>query len=218
MERSKRTAVIAIIVLVIFHQVGLVGFHLPESRALFESLVPLNLLLSIIILAIFHKEWSLPFGIFAFITFWVGYGVEVAGVQTGLVFGPYHYETALGPKVAGVPPMIGLNWLMLIYCSNIIAQKISPNIFIKATIGALLVLGLDFFIEPMALNYNYWEWDTEGGIIPSQNYLAWLLISWLLSFGFHTISTKKENPVAPALYVIQLLFFISFMVIDSVQG
>lgn len=215
MERSKRSVVIATIILVILHQVGLVGFHLSETRDLFESLVPFNLLLSVIILALFHKEWSLSFGIFAFITFWVGYGIEVAGVQTGLVFGPYHYETALGAKVAGVPPIIGLNWLMLIYSSNIISQKFSSNIFIKASIGALLVLALDFFIEPMAIRYNYWSWDTEGGIIPSQNYLAWLLMSWLLSFGFHTISSKKENPVAPSLYVIQLLFFIAFMVIDG---
>ncbi|MCI4671539.1 MAG: carotenoid biosynthesis protein [Bacteroidia bacterium] len=218
MERSKRSVVIATIILVVFHQVGVIGFHLPDTRAMFETLVPFNLLLSVIILLIFHKEWSIPFGVFAFISFWIGYGIEVVGVQTGIVFGAYHYETALGFKIAGVPPIIGLNWFMLVYCSNIISQKLSNNIFIKATIGALLVLLLDFFIEPMAIAYNFWEWDNEGGIIPTQNYLAWLLISWLLSFGFHTISTKKENAIAPALYVVQLLFFASFMVIDGVQG
>ncbi len=215
MERSKRSVVIGILILAVFHQVGLVGLNLQATRPLFEQLVPFNLLLSIGVLAWFHREWTIPFGIFAFISFWVGYLIEVAGVQTGIVFGPYHYETALGFKVAGVPPMIGVNWLMLVYICNIISQKISPNIWIKASLGALLMISLDFFIEPMAIEFNFWEWDTEQGIIPAQNFIAWFLVSWLLSFGFHTLPGQKENPVAPALYVIQLLFFAAFMVIGS---
>ncbi|MEO0896522.1 MAG: carotenoid biosynthesis protein [Bacteroidota bacterium] len=175
----------------------------------------MNLLLSISILAYFHKAWTVPFGIFAFVTFWAGYLIEVIGVTTGAVFGPYHYETALGFKIAGVPPLIGINWLMLVYISNIISQKVVKNIWIRATLGAILVLLLDLVIEPMAIQYDFWLWDTEQGIIPTQNYIAWGLIAWLMSFGFHSIDQEKENSIAPALYVIQLLFFTQFLVIDS---
>jgi len=126
MERSKRATQIALAVLIIFHIVGLVGFSLPATQPLFQRLVPFNLLLSIGILGYFHQIWNRKFGIFCLLIFLAGYSVEVAGVNTGLIFGEYAYDFALGPKLWSTPPMIGVNWLMLVYSLGIVLQGIKP--------------------------------------------------------------------------------------------
>jgi len=214
MERSKRTTTAAVIFLAVFHEVGVIGLNLDWSRDIFVQLVPLNLILSAAALAYFHRQWTMNFGIFCFAVFWAGYLVEIVGVQTGLIFGPYHYDIALGPKIGGAPPLIGLNWLILVYISNIISQRLIPNIWLQATIGAALLVMMDVFIEPMAIRFDFWTWDTETMRIPIRNYLAWYVIGWVMSFGFHSLQQEKTNELAGPLYVIQLLFFVSFMVVS----
>ena len=213
MERSKRVVTITIILLVIWYEVGVVGLHLEQTKPLFQSLIFLNLVLSNLVLGLFHREWTMKFGIFAFVVFWVGYLVELLGVQTGLIFGEYGYGASLGPKVAGVPPLIGLNWLMLVYITGIIAQKWTSNIWLRATVSALLMVGLDLLIEPMAIRYDMWTW--QAATIPIQNYFAWFVIAWGMSYGFHSLYQEKSNPIAMPLYLIQLAFFTTFLVVDS---
>lgn len=218
MERSKRTITYLIIFLVIVYEVGVLGFHLEETRELFEQLVPFNLLLSVFLLGLFHRKWTLGFGIFVFVVFWVGYLVELAGVQTGLIFGAYHYESSLGFKIGGVPPMIGVNWVLVVYISSIISQQMSPNIWVRTILSGIMVVLLDGLIEPMAIKYHLWAWDTPDGSIPIQNYAAWFMIGGIMSYGFHSLDQEKSNPLAAPVYVIQLLFFLSFVLIDGVAN
>jgi putative membrane protein len=213
MERSKRLVTAAIIFLAIFHEIGLIGLHLDFTRELFQQLIPLNLLLSVGVLAYFHRTWTSNFGIFIFIIFWAGYLVELLGTKTGVIFGEYAYGASLGPKIAGVPPMIGVNWILLVYITGITSQKLSSNLWFRATLGALFMVLLDMLIEPMAIRYDMWTW--QGGSIPLQNYFAWFAISWGMQYGFHTLHQEKTNPVAYPLYLIQLVFFLSFLVIQG---
>jgi len=188
-----------------------VGLHLEESRALFQMLTPLNLLLSVGVLGLFHRQWTSNFGIYAFAVFWAGYLVELVGVKTGVIFGVYQYGGTLGPKVADVPPMIGINWLMLAYSSGILAQGLSSNLWLRTTLGAVFMVFLDILIEPVAMKLDFWTW--QGGSIPLQNYFAWFVISWAMQYGFHSLHQEKSNPVAVPLYVVLLLFFGAFWVI-----
>ncbi|TAE52323.1 MAG: carotenoid biosynthesis protein [Bacteroidetes bacterium] len=211
MERSKRTVTGVIVFLAFFHQVGLVGLHLESTRALFSQLIPLNLILSVGLLSVFHRPLTLRFGIFAFIIFWAGYIVELAGVYTGLIFGHYEYGASLGFKVAGVPPLIGLNWLMLLYCTGIISQQLPANIWLRSAVGAFLMTFLDMLIEPMAMEYDMWSW--QNGQIPIHNFIGWLLVSFMMQYAFHSLEEEKENPIAVPLYLILLVFFGAFIVI-----
>ena len=122
MERQKRLRNIAIGILVVFHLVGLIGFHLPVSRVLFQQLVPLNLLLSLAVLGRFHQSWTPTFIGFCILIFLSGWGVEVMGVQGGWLFGEYAYGKALGPKIAQVPIIMGVNWLTLVYITGVISK------------------------------------------------------------------------------------------------
>ncbi|MFN7013146.1 MAG: carotenoid biosynthesis protein, partial [Bacteroidia bacterium] len=86
---------IALSLLVIFYSVGIVGLSNSQWQPLFLSLTPLNLLLTLVIFfwanESLHKNLILSF----IITFIIGYGVEVAGVHTGVLFGIYKYCSAL---------------------------------------------------------------------------------------------------------------------------
>lgn len=148
------------------------------------------------------------------ICFLIGLFSEILGVQTGLVFGEYSYGKVLGPKILGTPLVIGVNWLMLVYCSsvsiNYLLQKDSP--FIKALLAAAAMVALDFLIEPVAIKYGFWSWGGEE--IPLQNYLAWFAIALVLCFLFQKMIGKKKNKVALALFIMQFLFFLILGIAD----
>lgn len=206
MERSKRATQIAIGILVIFHIIGFIGFALEATRPLFQQLVPMNLLLSVGLLGYFHTEWNRKFVLFCLIIFTAGYGVEVLGINTGKIFGPYLYDTALGPKIWGTPPMIGVNWLMLVYIAGVTLQRFQavPK-YILALIGATILVTLDFIMEPVAIAFDFWHWLEAD--IPLQNYLAWWAIALAMLLYFFYLPSQKKNPLAVVLLLIQFAFF-----------
>ena len=74
----------------------------------------------------------------------------------------------------------------------------------------MLVL-LDWLIEPVAVKYDFWQWTNT--VVPMQNYIAWFIISALLLFIFNKFEFQKNNKLAQALYIIQLVFFASLAVL-----
>jgi len=129
------------------------------------------------------------------------------GVQTGQIFGSYEYGPVLGWKVFDTPLMIGVNWAMLVYCAGVTVNHIAPmmNKIGKALLAAGMMTGLDFFIEPVAIHYNFWQWNE--GAVPLQNYLAWFVIAFLLLLAFYQLMGRAKNKVGVILFILQFLFF-----------
>ncbi|WP_276498457.1 carotenoid biosynthesis protein [Pontibacter litorisediminis] len=196
---------LAVAVLVIFHAVGFWGLQFSGRPEYFQNLTPMNLLLTNALLFAFHKRWRKSFVLFALLVFAVGFFSEVIGIHTGLLFGNYAYGAALGLKVWEVPLLIGLNWLMLVYSTGHISEYTSLPRWGKAILGTLLMLLLDFFIEPVAMRFDFWDW--QGGQIPMSNYLGWFVVALGLQVYFQWASIYKRNPLAPYVYLVQLLFF-----------
>lgn len=205
MERKKRLQRPALFLLIVLHIVGAIGMAWEETRSIFQLLTPLNLCISLGVLGYFHSEWNARFIYWAAFIFLAGYFVEVAGVKTGIIFGTYDYGATLGPKLWEVPPMMGVNWLILIYCTGIISKFFSSNLYLNATLGATLMVLIDLMMEPVAMALDFWDW--EAARIPIRNYLAWAGISWVMLVSFHRLEGAKQNPIAFPLYLIQLLFF-----------
>ena len=195
----------ATIFLVIIHLVGILGLSIEGFRPYFVGLTPVTLIISVIVLLFFHKDWSQSFYICISLLFFLGWGIEVLGVSTGVVFGQYQYTGVLGVRLLDTPLMIGVNWLMLIYMVGVIF-KMFDNIVIKAIAGASLLVLLDLFIEPVAIGLRFWVW--EGDQVPILNYVAWFLISFVLLIVFYLFPFKKENSIAFRLFSIQFLFFV----------
>lgn len=203
---SKYALPLAVAVLVIFHAVGFWGLVFSGEPAYFQRLTPMNLLLTNALLFSFHRRWNAPFILFAVVVFAVGFLAEAVGIHTGLLFGNYSYGNALGFKVWEVPLLIGLNWLMLVYVTGHISNYTSLPWVAKAILGALLMVLLDYFIEPVATQYDFWSW--RGEQIPLSNFAGWFILAFLLQLYFQRAAIFKCNLLAPYVYLVQLLFFI----------
>jgi bisanhydrobacterioruberin hydratase len=204
-NRDTHNPIPYLVLLTAMYTAGLIGLNIPQATNLFQRLTPFNLLASLAILLYFHQQWNRSFIIFCVITFFTGFFIEVAGVKTGAIFGQYQYETTLGFKVLEVPPMIGVNWLLLVYCVGSSFCRTSQPIYIKVLYGALVMTMFDFLVEPVAIRLNMWSWKDANP--PIENYIAWFLVSAVLLTLFHALKFRKDNPIALWLLVLQICFF-----------
>jgi len=204
---GRYTLPAAVVVLVIFHAVGFWGLVFSGEPVYFQQLTPLNLLLTCALLFSFHRCWHKSFILFAVIVFFAGFLAEAVGVHTGRLFGNYSYGNALGMKVWEVPLLIGLNWLMLVYSTGHISNYARLPWVAKAVLGALLMVLLDYFIEPVAMHYDFWSW--QGGLIPFSNFIGWFIVAFLLQLYFQRTAFLKQNPMAAYIFLVQLAFFVS---------
>ena len=136
--KDKKVA-LAIFVLVVFHAVGLYGLAFSSNPAWYRALSPLNLLLTNVLLYSFHKTWNWSFWLFAIVALLAGFISEVIGVHTGLLFGSYTYGAALGLQLWGIPLVISLNWLLLVYVTGIMVQRLPLYWLPKALLAAALM-------------------------------------------------------------------------------
>ena len=203
---SAKTERTAIIIIVLFHIVGLIGFVIPSLRVLFIKLVPWHLLLMAVVIVYSYNQLSAKFLSFGLLVFTIGFSAELIGVHTGLLFGNYSYGETLGIKLFNVPLMIGVNWFLLIYSTGVLMQRSRiKNIYIRIIAGALALVSLDLLIEPVAIHFDYWHWTGNG--IPLKNYTCWLLLSSVMLFIFEKFQFKPQNRAAVLLLVMQAVFF-----------
>lgn len=198
---------LAILVLVILYAVGIFGILLPIHED-FILLTPANLLVSLALVLWFHPRWERPLPAFLAIAYFVGFGAELFGVQTGILFGEYAYGRVLGPKLWGTPLMIGVNWVMLSYSAGVVANSLAGRAhwLFRGLFAALLMVGLDVLIEPVAIRYGFWAWEAES--VPLRNYLGWFLVAFPLQCLFAFWLGRVRNKVAVALFILQMLFFL----------
>lgn len=205
---------IAIAILVILHAVGLIGTAFFNEDLM--KLTPVNLLISMGIVLWFHEGYSKSFVFYLAVVYTFGYLLELAGITTGKIFGQYFYGNNLGIKLADVPLIIGINWVMLSYCSMSMVGILSNRFdalkhqFVALSIGAVLMVFSDFWIEQLCQRLDFWYW--KNNTVPIQNYTAWFLFSFAFNFLFVRLQLHNNNKVAAVLYILQLLFFIGLNV------
>lgn len=196
---------LSVIILWLFTCSALVGISLGYSDW-FIPKTPLNLLIGLALLIVNIPLTTSKSRALLLIAFLVGMGVEIAGVKTGLIFGTYEYGNNLGMKVWGVPIMIGIYWAVLVIVTSQMARSIFKNIMYVSITGALLMVGLDFLMEHMAISFDFWYF--EGGIAPFQNYIAWFIIALLLHMLAYRWMPKRKGVFSTHLYLNQVVFFI----------
>jgi putative membrane protein len=166
----------------------------------------------------------LPYGLYLGL-YLIFYGVEWLGVYSGWPFGTYIYAEALGVKVFDIPLVIGLNWLLLLHASQEIITKFmeSPplkifremnksrilDVTLKASLVAALMLLIDYLIEPHAAELDYWHWLND--VIPLNNYLAWLLISFSASLILSFAKSPRSSFTVAFSYLVILIMFFYFL-------
>jgi bisanhydrobacterioruberin hydratase len=197
---------------VIFYLVGFLGLAFPSSHKIFLNLFPVALLLSFAAILLLHRG-SLNARIInvLFIFGLAGFFIEVAGVNTHLIFGNYKYGNALGFKLFNTPLLIAVNWVMLAYAGSSVTEKIAVSVPVKILSGSLLMLFYDLILEQIAPVLDMWYWEND--IVPVQNYIAWFVISLIFQTFIRITGIKTANPVAWIIILIQLLFFLSLILL-----
>ncbi|MBL6866293.1 MAG: carotenoid biosynthesis protein, partial [Flavobacteriales bacterium] len=141
-------------IMLLLHAVGVMGI-LAGYGKFFLDFTASNLLVNGLLAAWMdwndrHWAWFVAIG--------GGLAVEIVGVQTGMLFGTYSYGDILGPKLAGVPIILGALWWMSLlgfghWSNRIMAQWLllkneAIHRIVRALITASLMTALDGLIEP----------------------------------------------------------------------
>jgi putative membrane protein len=196
---------ISIAIIFAFYISGIIGILSNSQTIDFLSLTPLNLLVSLFVLLYNHQNGTPKQWLVFFIVAVLGYFVEVVGVNTGIIFGEYTYQTTLGWKVLETPVMIAVNWLILTYAVVYTLGKKIKNTLYLALLSAVVLVILDFLIEPVAIQYNFWIWASDT--VPVENYIAWFVVSFGLCYLMAHDKEKAKNDLAPYLLILQFVFF-----------
>jgi len=204
---SSKLKILSVTLISIVYAVGIWGILTPAYRSITLSTTPIALLLSLFILIPFARH---RFDTRAIITYiliiFTGYLAEVIGVNTGLIFGEYHYGGSLGYKLFDTPILIGINWLLLIYTSAAITERIPTHNIIQIITASAIMLIYDYIMEPVAHTMDMWYWPENN--IPLQNYIAWFIISLILHSIMKLMQIKPKNSMAIYILTIHILFFL----------
>ncbi len=196
---------LALAVLIILYAVGVFAFVTNWDEVI--MLTPVNLMISFLAITLTNDVIDRRMVAFIVAGWTLGYGIEVIGVQTGWPFGSYYYQEVLGTKVMDTPLLIGINWLILLFCTRAVTDRFFGHYLLvfKAGIASLLMVFLDILIEPVAISYDFWQW--EASTIPLSNYIAWFVIAYILHILQYQLVRTYKNLTAIGLFIIQVLFF-----------
>jgi bisanhydrobacterioruberin hydratase len=205
---NKKTV---ITILCLAYLAGIIGLNYPNTAYLFKLLTPFHLLLTTIILLVYHVQEPNTIGKVFLISFTFGFFIEVIGVKTGVIFGQYTYGNTLGIKVLEVPLTIGLNWFVLNYLFIFLIKNnklFSPknNIFMAILVATGMTL-LDYFIEPVAIKHDFWSWQQAK--VPLRNYLGWWVGGFILTLFNLPLLKIFSNNLALIVLLLQAIFFLS---------
>jgi bisanhydrobacterioruberin hydratase len=155
---------------------------LPSAIALFRYLGPRRATLSLLALSLF------------------AYAIESFGVATGLPYGRFYYGEALGPRLAGLVPLL----LPLSYAPLVIGAVAAAwggrSRLLHITQATLLLLWMDAVLDPGAASLGFWVWP-EGGLyygVPPSNYAGWLISGAAATTLLLSTGRWSETPT-PAL-------------------
>ena len=201
---NNTTSKIYVFIIWLFHLCGMVGISYG-NKDFFLAFTPINLFISFVLLFVNQKQLESKELKSAFLIFFIGMVSEILGVNYGLIFGYYVYLDNLGFKILGVPVLIGVNWIILTFITGSLSSFIFKNKYVSILIGAILMIGLDLLIEPVAPLLGFWIFDLQK--VPLQNYLGWFVIGMITQALFQFKIAEKELTFSTNLLIINAIFF-----------
>jgi putative membrane protein len=201
---SNTTSKISVFIIWLFHLCGMVGISYG-NKDFFLAFTPINLFISFVLLFVNQKQLESKELKSAFLIFFIGMISEILGVNYGLIFGDYVYLDNLGFKIFGVPVLIGVNWIILTFITGSLSSFIFKNKYVSIFMGAILMIGLDLLIEPVAPLLGFWIFDLQK--VPLQNYIGWFVIGIITQALFQFKIAEKELTFSTHLLIINAIFF-----------
>lgn len=158
----------------------------------------------------------------------IGFSAEILGVHAGIPFGSYGYAASLGPRLAGVPIIVGLAWAMMAWPSAVVARRLARTRAAQVAIGTWALASWDLFLDPQMVTAGHWTWRDPTphlpGVptVPLTNLLGWLVVSAVVSIAVQAIvSSQSVRPDGPMLalylwtYVSSILALSAFLSLSA---
>ncbi|SCY20418.1 putative membrane protein [Nonlabens sp. Hel1_33_55] len=191
-----------ILFLWVIHVSALIGIGLGYED-FFLGKSPFTMLyITVLVFAFFPivkiKELALFAGFFL-----AGMTVEWLGVHTGWLFGEYSYGENFGPKLDGIPFLIGINWAVLTFTTHIIAKRWLKNLWLVAAVGSGLMVFLDFFLEQICDYAGFWNFTGGASWF---NYVCWFVIAFILHLIASKFKLNGDFKISLHIYIVQLIF------------
>jgi len=107
------------------------------------------------------------------------YAIEAVGLATGLPYGEFTYQVALGPQLAGVPLALPVLFLPLVLDAYVLTTRTlhpAAGRWARVLVAIALVVGMDLVLDPGAVGLGFWRYanpDVWG--VPLINYAGWLV-------------------------------------------
>jgi putative membrane protein len=192
--------------IIIYYAIGLIGLSIPYTARYFIYLTPLSILINMFLILYFNINWSARFIIAGLAIYILSITAEIIGVNTGVIFGSYTYESSiLGPRLLNTPIIIGINWFILIYCTYTLINKFKFSLVLKILMGGLIMLIFDILLEPVAGKMFMWNWLSSE--IPLLNYAVWFILSCVFISIMYLGRINIQNVISTHLLFVQFIFF-----------
>jgi uncharacterized membrane protein len=183
---------------------------LPPIRGQMVAMLTLLAFVFTLIHALVFLGWTRLLWLFG-LTFVISILFESVGVETGLIYGPYHYTDQLGARFLGlVPYLIPVAWFMMIYPSQIIAEGLvgarTPKGWRRelkiAGLSAVVMTAWDVVMDPIMVRMGNWVWDVKGGYfgVPLHNYIGWLATTFTIYILFRILESRLVARRIASLY------------------
>jgi putative membrane protein len=204
---KEHSLYVAIGTIWLFHISAMIGIAIGHVDWFVEK-TPLNLILSLFLFLVFYPIDTAKKGI-AFTIFCTG-GIfaEWLGVEHQLLFGDYAYGNNFGPKMDGVPYLIGAYWAILTFVTASILDYTKWNNVIKIVLATVLMVMLDFLMEHTAPIFDFWTF--EGGIPTLENYVTWFALGIIFQIIVKLLKITGNKMLSAHIYLSQFVFFLFF--------
>ena len=148
-------------------------------------------------------------GMAVFVACCLGIGAisESLSLRTGFPFGHYYFTDVMGPKIAGLPPLLVLAYLGIGYISWVIASLLLGragrrldgwSVFLLPLLASAIMTSWDLAMDPdWATVDRAWVWRGGGSYfgVPATNFIGWAANAYL---GYQIFALYWNRYGAPA--------------------
>jgi len=203
---TKKYLYFDVLFISVIYVAGIIGIYFFDSQFFLKTsfvsiLIPLFLFC-------YRSVRSLRDYFLFFLIFLVGYFAEFLGVNYQILFGKYAYGETLGIKIYGVSLIIGLNWLLLAVTTRAVVSRFINNDWIIVLLASLLMVGIDYLIEPVAPTLDFWRFEENP--VPFSNFRDWFFVAVLMQYVLSFRQSKSNMFYWSLSFIIILLLFFSF--------
>jgi putative membrane protein len=145
----------------------------------------------------------------------LGFAAEALGVHSGFPFGRYEYTNVLQPQIIGVPLVMAAAWIVLAAYVKAMLKSFRLAAWLETMIASMWMTVIDLVIDPLAAgDLKYWRWIDAGAYygIPTQNFLGWFVVSWLIFSALKPFNANSGQPNRWASSIgLSILLFFTFI-------